>query len=241
MKRGHAEILGTHQPEHQRITNLVQSTDQRLHRLETVISQCEDAISAVMDDALAHARSWKPTTSWTQAAAPYPTTGLACPSCAIGSRGPARPRTSCMNELCRRRERSHSRSRPESAWWPGQRSAWQQKPQLIKRNWRSTRPGRGTTRRWAAVGQTATAGPDGPQDRPRATAESPGETGPARPGIAVQRLRLPPRPAHPHRWPWPAQRLVLDRKWGAVAGLCPDRKWVGADDRGRRGGYAVTQ
>ncbi|MEV6251072.1 hypothetical protein AB0M38_33625 [Streptomyces sp. NPDC051742] len=32
MKRGHAEILGTHQPEHQRITNLVQSTDQALHR-----------------------------------------------------------------------------------------------------------------------------------------------------------------------------------------------------------------
>ncbi|MFJ1581692.1 hypothetical protein [Streptomyces sp. NPDC088182] len=32
MKRGHAEILGTHQPEHQRITNLVQSTDQPLPR-----------------------------------------------------------------------------------------------------------------------------------------------------------------------------------------------------------------
>lgn len=31
MKRGHAEILGTHKPEHQRITNLVQSTDQRCH------------------------------------------------------------------------------------------------------------------------------------------------------------------------------------------------------------------
>ncbi|MET9324073.1 hypothetical protein ABZX75_28475 [Streptomyces sp. NPDC003038] len=31
MKRGHAEILGTRQPEHQRITNLVQSTDQSWH------------------------------------------------------------------------------------------------------------------------------------------------------------------------------------------------------------------
>ncbi|CAM5290828.1 hypothetical protein GCM10010329_81470 [Streptomyces spiroverticillatus] len=33
MKRGHAEILGTHEPEHQRITNLVQSTDQSWHTL----------------------------------------------------------------------------------------------------------------------------------------------------------------------------------------------------------------
>ncbi|MDH6708571.1 hypothetical protein P3T27_005311 [Kitasatospora sp. MAA19] len=33
MKRGHAEILGTHQPEHQRITNLVQSTDQAWHHI----------------------------------------------------------------------------------------------------------------------------------------------------------------------------------------------------------------
>ncbi|MFF9870150.1 hypothetical protein ACF1G0_33035 [Streptomyces sp. NPDC013953] len=32
MKRRHAEILGTHQQEHQRITNLVQSTDQAAHR-----------------------------------------------------------------------------------------------------------------------------------------------------------------------------------------------------------------
>ncbi|MFF9090453.1 hypothetical protein ACF1BE_29490 [Streptomyces sp. NPDC014991] len=32
MKRGHAEILDTHQLEHQRITNLVQSTDQAAHR-----------------------------------------------------------------------------------------------------------------------------------------------------------------------------------------------------------------
>ncbi|MEU7050849.1 hypothetical protein [Streptomyces eurythermus] len=33
MKRGHAEILGSLQPEHQRITNLVQSTDQSWHHL----------------------------------------------------------------------------------------------------------------------------------------------------------------------------------------------------------------
>ncbi|MCX5338680.1 hypothetical protein [Streptomyces atratus] len=32
MKRGHAEILCTHQAEHQPITNLVQSTDQAAHR-----------------------------------------------------------------------------------------------------------------------------------------------------------------------------------------------------------------
>ncbi|MFJ3221074.1 hypothetical protein ACIPLC_34770 [Kitasatospora sp. NPDC086801] len=33
MKRGHAEILGTHQQEHQRITKLVQSTDQAWHHV----------------------------------------------------------------------------------------------------------------------------------------------------------------------------------------------------------------
>lgn len=32
MKRGHAEILGTYPPEHQRVTDLVQSTDPALHR-----------------------------------------------------------------------------------------------------------------------------------------------------------------------------------------------------------------
>ncbi|MEV0282328.1 hypothetical protein AB0I22_39005 [Streptomyces sp. NPDC050610] len=32
MKRGHAEILSTHQPGQQRITNSVRSTDQAAHR-----------------------------------------------------------------------------------------------------------------------------------------------------------------------------------------------------------------
>ncbi len=33
MKRGHAEILSIHELEHQRIINLVQSTDQRFQRV----------------------------------------------------------------------------------------------------------------------------------------------------------------------------------------------------------------
>ncbi|MFE7611658.1 hypothetical protein [Streptomyces celluloflavus] len=38
MKRGHAEILCTHQAEHQQITNLVQSTDQSFHHLWLLVA-----------------------------------------------------------------------------------------------------------------------------------------------------------------------------------------------------------
>lgn len=37
--------------------NASRDSNQRLHRLETIVAQCENAISAVMDVALAHARS----------------------------------------------------------------------------------------------------------------------------------------------------------------------------------------